>query len=51
MNNGKMMSGEWKMPIFDNNIGTIRINPNDEQYDENTIHINMSAKNGIKALF
>jgi len=52
MNNGKMMSGEWKMPIFHNNIGTIRINPNDEQYDdENTIHINMGAKNGIKALF
>ena len=21
MNDGKMMSGEWKMPIFDNNIG------------------------------
>ena len=50
MNNGKMMSGEWKMPIFDNNIGTIRINPNDED-DENTIHINMGAKSGIKALF
>ena len=39
------------LSINDNNIGTIRINPNDEQYDENTIHINMTAKNGIKALF
>ncbi len=51
MSNGKMMSGEWKMPMFDNNIGTIRLNPNDEQEDENTIHISMGAKKGIHSLF
>ena len=45
MSNGKMMSGEWKMPVFDNNIGTIRLNPNDEQEDINTIHINKGAIN------
>ena len=27
MNNGKMMSGEWKLPNLTNNLGTIRINP------------------------
>ena len=51
MVNGKMMSGEWKMPIFDNNIGTIRLNPNDVQDDPDTIHIAMGAKKGIHALF
>ena len=51
MSNGKMMSGEWKMPVFDNNIGTIRINPTDEQSDEHTIHINTGAKEGIRHIF
>ena len=51
MTNGKMMSGEWKMPVFDNNVGTIRLNPTDEQSDEKTIHIAMGAKNGIRAIF
>lgn len=51
MSNGKMMSGEWKMPIFDNNIGTIRLNPNDEQDDKGTIHISLGAKQGIHSLF
>ena len=51
MSNGKMMSGEWKMPIFDNNIGTIRLNPNDEQDDKNTIHIGLGALKGIHLLF
>jgi len=51
MSNGKMMSGEWKMPIFDNIIGTIRLNPNDEQEEINTIHISKGAKDGIHALF
>jgi len=45
------MSGEWKMPIFDNNIGTIRLNPNDEQDDKGTIHISLGAKQGIHSLF
>ena len=51
MSNGKMMSGEWKMPVFDNNIGTIRLNPNDEQNDKNTIHISLGAQKGIHLLF
>jgi NAD-dependent SIR2 family protein deacetylase len=51
MSNGKMMSGEWKMPVIDNNIGTIRINPTDEQSDENTVHLNTGAKEGIRHLF
>ena len=51
MSNGKMMSGEWKMPIFDNNIGTIRLNPNDEQNDKKTIHLSIGAQKGIHALF
>ena len=37
------MSGEWKILIFENNIGTIRLNPIDEPQDVNTIHINMGA--------
>ena len=51
MSDGKMMSGEWKMPIFSNNIGTIRLNPNDPQNDNNTIHISLGAKAGISSLF
>ena len=51
MSNGKMMSGEWKMPVFDNNIGTIRLNPNDEQEEKETIHISMGAQKGIHSLF
>ena len=51
MSDGKMMSGEWKMPIFENNIGTIRINPSDVQNDSKTIHIPLGAKTGIHVLF
>ena len=51
MLNGKMMSGEWKMPVFDNNIGIIRINPNDERNEEKTIHLSIGAKDGLKRLF
>lgn len=51
MSNGQMMSGEWKMPLCNNNIGTIRINPYDDQNDTNTIHIGLSAKQGIFKLF
>ena len=36
-----------KMPVFDNNIGTIRLNPIDEQEDKETIHISMGAQQGI----
>ena len=51
MCDGKMMSGEWKMPSFKNSIGTIRLNPNDEQDDPHTIHISLGAKSGIHSLF
>ena len=44
MKNGKMMSGEWKMPVFDNNIGTVRINPNDVRNEEKTIHLSTDSK-------
>ena len=40
-----------EMPIFDNNIGTIRLNPDDKQNDSKIIHIGIGAKNGIHALF
>ena len=50
MCDGKMMSGEWKMPMFDNHVGTIRINPEQNTHDPGTIHINMGAKTGLKAL-
>ena len=40
------------MPIFDNNIGTIRLNPNDKQEEDNeTIHISLGAQKGIHNLF
>ena len=51
MSDGTMMSGEWKMPVLNNPLGTIRINPNDEQDDINTIHISLGAKEGIQTLF
>ena len=50
MKNGKMMSGEWKMPIFDNNIGTIRINPNDVRNEEKTVHLTIGAEIGLKKI-
>lgn len=52
MENGKMMSGEWKMPVFDNNIGTIRLNPENEiTTTPGTIHLSIGAKDGIRSLF
>ena len=51
MSNGVMMSGEWKMPKISSHIGSIRINPNDEQKDSNTIHLHYKAIDGIRALF
>ena len=39
------------MPKFDNNIGTIRLNPNDEQKELNNIHISLGAMKGINSLF
>ena len=43
MKNGKMIVENGKMPVFDNNIGTIRINPNDVM-NEKTVHLTIGAK-------
>jgi NAD-dependent SIR2 family protein deacetylase len=51
MNNGKMMSGEWKIPQISNILATIRINPSDIEEHKDTIHIALGAKNGIQRLF
>ena len=51
MNNGKMMSGEWKIPQISNILATIRINPSDIKEHKDTIHIALGAKNGIQRLF
>ena len=50
MNNGIMMSGEWKLPKIKNLVKTIRLNPHDEQDTTNTIHISLGAKYGLKNL-
>jgi len=50
MNNGIMMSGEWKLPKIKNLVKTIRLNPRDEQGTTNTIHISLGAKYGLKNL-
>ena len=52
MNNGKMLSGEWKLPKINNLKCSIRLNPEDEDDDVslNTIHVNMGAKAGLKKL-
>ena len=50
MNNGKMMSGEWKLPDLSNNLGTIRINPENGDLEKNTIQLLIGAKDGIKKL-
>ena len=51
MNNGKMMSGEWKIPKISNILATIRINPNDIEEHKDTVHIALGAKIGIQRLF
>jgi NAD-dependent SIR2 family protein deacetylase len=50
MKDGVMMSGEWKIPKITNLTKTIRVNPNDEQEDNNTIHVNLGALQGINRL-
>jgi NAD-dependent SIR2 family protein deacetylase len=51
MENGKMLSGEWKLPKNINPMTNIRINPEENIDNEiNTIHINMGAKKGINLL-
>lgn len=51
LKNGKMLSGEWKLPKINNLKYSIRLNPEDESNDDkNTIHVNMGAKAGLKQL-
>ena len=51
LKDGKMLSGEWKLPKIKNLNYSIRLNPEDEDStDKNTIHINMGAKKGLKQL-
>ena len=52
----KALLEEWwvengKCQNFYNNIETIRLNPNDEQIDKDTIHIPLGSKNGIHYMF
>jgi NAD-dependent SIR2 family protein deacetylase len=51
MNDGVMMSGEWKLPKIKKLIKTIRINPNDCFPANNTINLNMGAKEALRGLF
>ena len=48
MNNGTMLSGEWKLPKIINLQCSIRLNPENEETssNDNTIHVNMGAKKG-----
>ena len=52
MNNGVMLSGEWKLPKIKNLQCSIRLNPENEDNinDNNNIHVNMGAKIGLKQL-
>ena len=50
MNNGVMISKEWKLPKIINVIKSIRLNPDDVQEEENTIHVSMGAKKGLSVL-
>jgi len=50
MNDGVMLSGEWKLPKITNFIKTIILNPEDQQKNNNTIHLKMGAQKGLKSL-
>lgn len=50
INNGKMMSGEWKLPKLHNITNFIRINPSDQQEDDKAIHLKTGCKNAITHL-
>ena len=45
-----MLSGEWKLPKIKNLIKTIRLNPDDEQEEDNCVHIKFGAKKGLSQL-
>ena len=46
---GKMMSGEWKLPKMNTIMKTIRLNPDDD-IDNTCIQIRMGAKQAINSL-
>ena len=50
MKNGKMLSGEWKLPKINNLMKTIRLNPDDEESDKNCIHVRSGAMKGLNQL-
>ena len=50
MKNGKMLSGEWKLPKIKNLIKTIRLNPDDEQEEDNCVHVRLGAKKGLSQM-
>jgi hypothetical protein len=55
MNNGVMMSGEWKIPKIKNLIKTVRINLDDcndwENPAKETVNLSMKAKDAIRQIF
>ena len=50
MKEGKMLSGEWKLPKIKNLVKTIRLNPDDEQEEENYVHLRFGAKRGLSQI-
>ena len=50
MKDGKMLSGEWKLPKIKNLIKTIRLNPDDEQEEDNCVHVRLGAKKGLSQI-
>ena len=50
MNNGKTLSGEWKLPKINIPLKMIRLNPDDDQTEDTCIHVKMGSKQGIQQL-
>ena len=51
MENGKMLSGEWKMPKLKKDTPYIRINPMEEKTPPNQVHIPLGATKGVISIF
>lgn len=50
INNGKMLSGEWKLPKINLPIKMIRLNPENEPQPNDCVHLNMGANQGIQLI-
>ena len=50
MNNGKMLSGEWKLPKITCLTKMVRLNPDDDPVEDGCIHVRLGAKQGIQLL-